>query len=144
MSLRRFDDWPARLDAFIAFRMNTPFAWGSNDCCLFAADAIVAMTGEDFAANNRGKFNSAYSALRFFRFRGPEYGIAELAEELAALRGIREVPPLYAQRGDVMLLERELGESLGIVSLHGTDIWAPGEEKLACVPFAQGLRAWRI
>lgn len=34
-------------------RRSVPFAWGSNDCRLFAADAVQAMTGVDHAAELR-------------------------------------------------------------------------------------------
>ena len=55
--------WRQQLDALIASRMAAPFAWGAHDCCLFAADAVLAQTGEDPAAEFRGTYASAAEAL---------------------------------------------------------------------------------
>ena len=44
--LRRLDDWPARLHAYIRARHDMPFAWGSQDCCTFAiSGGVEALTG---------------------------------------------------------------------------------------------------
>jgi len=34
--IARRDNWPDLLAAYIKAKRNEPFAWGSNDCCLFA------------------------------------------------------------------------------------------------------------
>lgn len=141
--MKRFGDWPALLDAFVASRLKLPFAWGWNDCCLFACDAVLAMTGEDLAESFRGKYFNARDAKRMLQQAGAET-VGELADRIAADFGLRCVPPQFAQRGDVVLLHRELGESLGIVSLDGVDIWAPADEGLARIAFGAGQRAWRI
>ena len=42
--------WGTReLEQFLLARRSVPFKWGANDCALFVADAIEAMTGVDFA-----------------------------------------------------------------------------------------------
>ncbi len=46
-SPRRRPDWPARLRTIIEAARERPFSWGQHDCCLFASDAIEAMTGVD-------------------------------------------------------------------------------------------------
>jgi hypothetical protein len=141
--MKRLDGWPGLLGAFIASRREIPFRWGSNDCCLFACDAALIMTGEDLARGFRDTYDTARSATRAMNALGAS-SVGELADIFAERLGIRVVPPSFAQRGDVMLLKRELGESLGIVSLNGLDIWAPAEEGLAEIPIQEGLRAWRI
>ncbi len=142
--MKRFDDWPARLDSFLEERLWKPFAWGANDCCIFACDAVLAMTGTDLALAFRGSYFTARQALETLRKNFDTSSIAEMADATARIYKLRTVPASFAQRGDVMLLNREFGESLGIVSLDGLGIWAPGEERLAELPFAEGLRAWRI
>ena len=42
-------DKAALLARFIEERRRMPFTWGSNDCCLFAADWVLAATGRDIA-----------------------------------------------------------------------------------------------
>jgi hypothetical protein len=141
--MKRFDDWPHSLDVFLTSRRDVPFRWGENDCCLFACDAILIMTGVDLAHGFRASYDTARSARRFIRECGAE-GVGELADQITAQHGLRCVPPSFAQRGDLVLLEGEHGESLGIVSLCGTEILAPAEHCLAAVPFGKGERAWRI
>ncbi|HEV1991381.1 MAG TPA: hypothetical protein VGR34_00785 [Candidatus Dormibacteraeota bacterium] len=144
--IKRFDNWPGLLDAFVASRRELPFAWGANDCCLFACDAVLAMTGEDLAEGFRDSYDSALGARRMLQQAGAET-VGELADIIAERQGLRCIPAIFAQRGDVVLLDREpaqAGESLGIVSLHGVDVWAPAEEGLAIVPLREGQRAWRI
>lgn len=139
--MKRFEDWPTRLDAFFLSRKNEPFVWGKNDCCLFAADAIVAMTGEDFAARFRGTYDDLKSAVKILREMGKS--ISGLASDLAKLE---EIPILFAQRGDVVLIDGELGESLGIVALDGVSIAGPGvdAEGLIFLPINVSKKAWRI
>src|SRR5258708_4686376 len=60
--MKRLEDWVVRLEAFIKERTAQPFKWGSQDCCLFAADAIEAITGVDLAADFRGKYSGAETA----------------------------------------------------------------------------------
>ena len=52
-TLKRVSNWPAALDQFLADHRDLPFTWGTNDCCLFTCDAIVALTGIDLAAELR-------------------------------------------------------------------------------------------
>jgi len=141
--MKRFDGWEGLLDAFVESRKGSRFCWGVNDCCLFACDAVLAMTGEDLARGFRETYATAKQARKALRQLGIET-VGQLAECRARDFGLREVPPPFAQRGDVVLLDRDLGESLGIVSLAGTEVLAPGEERLAEVAFHAALRAWRI
>jgi hypothetical protein len=39
--MKRREDWPEKLAEFVESRSATPFAWGSHDCCQFAAHARV-------------------------------------------------------------------------------------------------------
>ncbi len=147
--MKRFEDWPTRLDEFIESRRNQPFAWGSNDCCLFACDAVLAMTGEDLAADFRRKYSDARGAIQvlrdFLKGIGDDAPLVEaLAVRVARIREIKEIAPRFAQRGDVVLFEDAHGETLGLVSLSGDDILAPGESELVRIPISSALRAWRI
>lgn len=139
--MRRFEDWPTRLDRFLLARKSEPFVWGKNDCCLFAADAILAMTGEDFAVRFRGKYDDLKGAVKILHELGKS---PDSISELPVDFGLEEVPIAYAQRGDVVLIDEQFGESLGIVALDGTSIAAPGIEILIFAPISVGKKAWRI
>lgn len=141
--------WPERLADFIARRQEMPFAWGLNDCCLFACDAVLEMSGHDLAIDFRGKYGSALSAVRAMRdFAGMDvesaHLVGALADKIAEQHSIQDIPVLMAQRGDVVLLMAQRGESLGIVGIRGDRAVAPGVEGLESVPLSQCLKAWRI
>jgi len=141
--MKRFDNWPGLLDAFVASRRYSEFRWGINDCCLFACDAVLVMTGEDLARGFRDTYYTARGAKKAIEGLGAST-LGELADLIAERHELRALPISFAQRGDIVLLERELGESLGIVSLSGVDIWAPAEEGLVEIPVSEPQRAWRV
>jgi hypothetical protein len=139
----RAHDWESKLDDFVARSQRLKFAWGIHDCCLFACDAVLCMTGTDLAADFRGKYDSALGAGRCLTEYGGAVGF--LADAIAQQFGIKEVPVLYAQRGDVVLLpSNNDGPALGIVSLDGWNCLGAGMEGLTRTPLNQCLKAWRI
>lgn len=142
MPLRR-EDWPARLNEAIAARLRVRFAFGAHDCCLFAADVVQAMTGLDPAARFRDRYRTAHGAARVLKRAG---GLEPLMEQIAAAHGMPEVPPLTAQRGDVVLLDAEpdtVNPALGVVAPDGR-IAAAGPDWLAFLPLRAARRAWRV
>jgi hypothetical protein len=104
--LKRFQDWPKRLDASIEDARKKSFAWGDHDCALFAADVVKAITGEDFGAPWRGRYESAVQAMRRLR---PHGGLPGLVTQLLG----DPVKPEQARRGDVVLKSGALGICLG-------------------------------
>jgi hypothetical protein len=150
--LRRREDWPRRLVEFLEAAHGRPFSWGTFDCCLFACDAVEAMTGVDPARPFRGRYRTrrgAYAALK--RFTGSRHcrgGLKETAERIAGELGMPEVRPLMAQRGDVVLIESapgERGDALGIVDMTGrhVSVVAP-DSGYRRLPLAAAERAWRV
>lgn len=126
--------WRERLDAFVLARRFTPFAWGTNDCCLFAADAVLAMTGVDHAADVRGTYSDAREAVQVLAGLG---GLAAVAS-----RGGPECPPLCARVGDVGIVND--GERDALAVCLG-EVWAvPVTGGLAVMLFESAQRAWRI
>lgn len=142
MTLERFEDWPSRLARFVESARGRKFAWGSHDCALFAADAIIAMTGEDLAFGLRGRYATQMGAAKALkRFAGG--GLEETAEKIAAKWELQECPPLRAQRGDGVLFDGEAGPTLAVCV--GEKLAAPSlNDGLAFLPLAVGRRAWRI
>lgn len=119
----RKDDWPEILAAFIDARRVRAFSWGENDCALFAADAVLGMTGVDLAEKLRG-YKTASGAARKIKAAG---GMRQLASSLT------EKHPGMAQRGDVVLVEIDGRETFGIVA--GNAKWcAPGVDGLVFRP----------
>lgn len=111
-----------------------PFEWGRNDCCLFAADAVLAMTGEDPAASLRG-YSSALAAQRLIDEAG---GLQALASQALG----EPVSQLMAGVGDVVLLTNEGRELLAIC--NGINAVAPGPDGMVVLDMAAALAAWKI
>ncbi|MBX3605377.1 MAG: hypothetical protein KF788_08900 [Piscinibacter sp.] len=130
----RVRDWQSRLQAIVCRRLQAPFAWGVNDCCLFAADCVLAVTGRDPAEDLRGAYADERGAARLLAAHG---GVVELA--IARLGPV--VPAALAQPGDVGLVRFDGRDTLAVCM--GAHWMAPGEAGLATILPGQVLRAWR-
>lgn len=133
----RLQDWPERLAALVEARREAPFAWGSHDCVLFVADAILAVTGEDPAAAFRG-YASEEEAERILGAQGLEVTVAGALAEF----GCGDCPPALAQRGDVALAL--LGNQPTMVVVLGEVLAGPGPRGLVFLPPARIQRAWSV
>lgn len=137
VELARVADWSVRLGAFIERRRHVPFAWGRQDCGLFAADAALEITGTDVADLLRG-YSTAAGAVRALA----RFGCSDVAD-IPSRRGL---PPrlhkLDARRGDVVAWRGQLGLSLGVVT--GERFAVPGAAGLLFFPIDQAERAWRV
>lgn len=129
----RHFDWPQRLARFVEQRRNVPFAWGQQDCCTFAADAVMALTGSDPMSDLR-HINTAAAATKLLK-RHPLPDL--VAERLGPITSA-----LLAQRGDVVLIEQEGRHLLGICL--GNQWAAPGEHGLVFGPMDTAHGAWPI
>ncbi len=114
------------------------FAWGENDCALFAADCVKAQTGHDFGAPFRGKYGSPLGALRAVRRIGG-------APDLAALATKHLGPPKSgpAATGDVVAARNTDGALVLGVAAGG---WAYflAEDGLRRVPADEVEIVWSV
>ena len=126
--------WRPRFDALIADRMGRPFVWGLQDCCLFAADCAVIVSGKDPARGLRGTYSDAAGALRALTSIG---GI-----EGAGARFGAPIRPLMARTGDIGLVP--CGDREALAVCVGSVWLAPAETGLAALPFDAARTAWRV
>ncbi len=134
MIRRRRTDWQLRLAAFGLERERMPFEWGRNDCCLFSADAVLAMTDSDAAHAYRG-YRTALEAQRLLDLHGGARGLATRAWGPS-------VAPAFAAVGDVVLLMNEGREVLGIC--NGTNAMSAGAEGTEFIGMEAAVAAWKI
>jgi hypothetical protein len=144
LEIKRLQDWPTRLSLFLQAQAHVPFDYGTNDCCLFVADAVLAMTGHDFAADHfRGKYNSEVGAYRVLKKFGGG-SVAAMMDKFVALGYFEEVLPAFAGRGDVVLVVIDGVDSLGIVDLTGIHIIATAPTGSVRLPIALATRGWKL
>ncbi len=135
--LVRLSDWPERLHAFVESRRLLPFAWGANDCCLFAADAVLALTGQDIAQARRSTYTTARGAMRVARSHG---GVRALA---AASLPTHPGRPAHAPRGSVVCAAIGRHHFLGLAMGDGR--WCcPGAAGLVWRPMADVVTAFTV
>ena len=147
--LTRKPYWDTRaFHQFLLARANTPFAWGGNDCCMFPADAIEAITGEDIAADFRGRYSTEAEAFALIAtVTGKASAAAEAVGDAAAYcaekAGMKEWRyPLQAQRGDLVVVEDAGRLIAGVMHLNGKDVAAVGDAGLKRLPISAVKRAW--
>lgn len=135
----RLEGWELRLAALLSEARNRPFEWGAHDCMLFAADAVVALTGRDPAAEYRGAYDSALGASRI---ADPFGGYAGLIDHCLAGIGSRLGNMKFAQRGDIALIGTGNGPAAGVVI--GSRVAAPVETGWALHPLNAALVVWAV
>ncbi|MDA3888699.1 MAG: hypothetical protein PF443_07845 [Allgaiera sp.] len=134
--MKRFTDWQSRLISYLHDVLRRPFQEGMHDCALFAAGAVEAMTGEDYAAPYRGRYTTTLGGLRILRKDGYDDHVALAAAHLA------EVPGAFAQPGDLAVIPTDDGPSLGVV--QGDRVYCLLPIGLGLEPLSSATRAFRV
>lgn len=126
--MKRFQDWEDRLRTYLDRVEWEPFAWGSHDCALFAADCVRVQTGIDPAADFRGRYDDARGAALALR----EHGAGTLLKTVTQWLG-KPTCVHHTKRGDIVMRDaRTTGVCVGRYSYFvGTE---QGFERLAIVP----------
>ena len=119
-------------------RRSAPFKWGENDCALFAADGIEAITGVDIAQEFRGTYTTEAGALARIAAVCGGSTVADAAVYCAEKHGLVEWKfPLMAQRGDLVVFQNGANLIAGLVHLAGRHIVAVGPGGLFRFPIAE-------
>lgn len=130
-TLKRYNDWDLRLDAF--FRDAHQFEW----CAIFAADAVLAMTGIDLVADFRKIKTKSAMRKAAIKYCG-SYDM-----EAVARKGLgAPINPKLAQRGDVVSCDVGDGIALGVCM--GAKSMFIAEVGVVRIDTSQCLNAWRI
>lgn len=134
--MKRHNDWRTRLIAYMHDTVRRPFEEGVHDCALFAAGAVEAMTGEDYAAPYRGRYSTTLGGLRILRKDGFEDHVALAASHC------EEIPPAFACPGDLAVIPTDDGPSLGVV--QGERVYCLLPNGLGLEPLSSATRAFRV
>jgi hypothetical protein len=130
------EDWQTPFFAYIEAARAKPFAWGVNDCCLFTAGAVDALTGSTYAAQVAANYTDEASALAYLAsFDSFEAAISHWADAPS-------LAPNFAGPGDIVLIDTRSGPTAGVcLGVHCAFV-APGG--LAYLPRVCIARCWRI
>lgn len=142
--LTRSEHWQSHLAQYLIANRATPFKYGSFDCCLFACNAILAMTGTDPAATFRNKYTSRAQAYAAIKAQAGTASVLAITEAITTKLGMPPVPLGRAQRGDLAIIQRPSDYSLGIVGMDGTTVIVCAENGLGRVPLTTALKAWKV
>jgi hypothetical protein len=128
----RVPAWEDALANYIAIKRHEPFEYGVNDCCLFAAGAVIEVTGQDPMPEFRGKYDSLKGSLTVIK----EIGAGTLE---ATLNGkFPEVAIGHAQRGDLAFFDGSVGVVMGGFAYFASD------DGLERVPRAMWDKCWSV
>lgn len=128
----RVPAWEDALANYIAIKRHEPFEYGVNDCCLFAAGAVIEVTGQDPMPEFRGKYDSLKGSLAVIK----EIGAGTLE---ATLNGkFPEVAIGHAQRGDLAFFDGSVGVVMGGFAYFASD------DGLERVPRAMWDKCWSV
>lgn len=106
--IKRYPNWPVRLNEYILESEKKTFKLGKHDCCTFTAGAIKAITGEDPMKEFRGQYNDWKSAKDAL----DEIGYDNLYKTLAKKFG-PSILGVKGQKGDLAFYEGACGIILG-------------------------------
>lgn len=133
----RLPDWRSRLTQHLDAVSRHAFDYGSHDCALFAAGCVEVMTGVDLAERYRGLYATLKGGLKLLAKDGFDSHLAVVRAHFA------EVPPAFAQVGDIMVLHEEGGiDALGIDVGERIAVLRVGEMGMA--PRAAAIAAYRV
>lgn len=132
----RVHNWPKIIAEQLKIHMQVPFVWGEKDCCLAVADIVNMYAGIDIAEKFRGKYKTALGSKRALK----KYGKGSIKDTASDI--LPSIPVSEAGRGDLVLVDTDAGESLGI--LFGTRAWAMAETGMVAIGMDKVTHAWRI
>ena len=137
MTIRRLNDWPERLHAYLRQHSATPFSWGSHDCARFTAGAVEAITGRDLLPCEWSDKTQATAALRAL-------GGLMSAMDSVLLR-LERVG--LAWRGDVVMVQAPVlhgGRRHWLAVADGDRWWSPGPSGLVMGRISDAVHAWEV
>lgn len=128
--MTRKEQWPTLMWEKIEQYLETPFVWGENDCCLFTARVVDAITGGNYEARLKTHYYDEASARRYIKNSG---GL-----ESAVSTYLGESKRGRPLRGDVVMFAGQLGDTLGIcvgnkiASVCDAGVWYIDKNQTIC------------
>jgi hypothetical protein len=139
--MKRKQTWASSLMKTIEAASSRPFLWGEHDCVNFAANCVLAMTGDDPMADFRGAYDSPDTAIEALKFQGK----GTLYHTMVSIFG-QPASAGSAMRGDLIYQVFPNGPAIGVVvgteayfvgAYTTNEIETPGLQSIALSPKAK-------
>lgn len=130
--MNRHSNWDQLLNEYIALKRDEPFQYGKNDCCMFAAGAVEAITGIDPMSEFRNEYDNLKTSIIALK----NIGNGDLESTLDAK--FPEIPVSSAQRGDLAFFS----DSIGVIS--GDFAWFVSDDGLERIYREDWDKAWSV
>lgn len=137
--MRRFQDWPARLNAYIEECRSKSFAWGRFDCVHFGAAWVAKATGHNPLKGLKLRYRSRDGAIKSLE----RLGYDSIAAAITAHIGEPLTSRFLARRGDIVTLPRDGMDGVGIC-VDERCVFLHPETGLTFVPLKDVASAWRV
>lgn len=97
----RVHDWPNTLIRELSRLAHSSFSYGKNDNLLFSANMVQSITGQDFAEEFRGEYDSAKALEEILKKKG-KGNLLKTADYLLRPPHGKAIPLSKVYRGDVV------------------------------------------
>lgn len=135
--LTRFENWPLLLSRYIQERDNLPFVWGENDCLLFCAGCVNALTGVDFGAEFRAKnYTNEAQAKELIA----KYGT--MTDLVSFYLGNPRPFPMKNRRGDIVIADIEGVSAAGVIDDTGRNVAFLTHKGIIRLPVKETMMVW--
>lgn len=128
--------WASRLSAYINEVARLPFDEATHNCGTFAAGAVKAMTGQDFAE----PYTKGVKTLKGQMARLKRAGFSDQVKLAASL--FDEIHPSQARLGDIAAFDVAEGLALGVVNGERSFVLRPSG--MGTLSTLTAVRAFRI
>ncbi len=134
MVMTRQTGWEMAFSDYLAAARGAPFAWGTNDCMLFAAKAVEVITGLNFYKQYL-PYNTESEANLILQANGG------LQAMVSKVMGNGYTNYRQARRGDLALIKMP-DFSLGIIDDSGQGIASVAPGGAVRLPIRMAARVW--
>lgn len=130
----RIDERNRLVDAKVDEWRNRALAFGTHDCCQFAAEMVAALTGNE----HRAKFPTYSSRREAALILAKHGGMVGLASSVLG----EPKPWGRAEKGDVVVADFGDGPAAGVCV--GAKCCAPGPKGLVFLSIDKAIAAWSV
>lgn len=123
--------WQTRLLTTVNELKEASFVWGQNDCCIFVAKCLDAQYGTSIADGIIGQYSTELGSKRFMLEKAKSTYLPTMLDVYITQR----VDKKYAQRGDVVTFNGDLGLTAGV--LWSGVVWAMGPNGVETFPLSK-------